>query len=900
MTADLVLVPHTHWDREWYEPFQRFRLRLVALLDEVLDQAEREPGFRFTLDGQVAAVEDYLEVRPENRGRLCALVTSGQLAIGPWQILLDEFLCSGENIIRNLELGIARALEYGGVMPVGYLPDMFGHCAQMPQLLARAGLTHACVWRGVPAEVASHAFRWEAPDGSSVRTEYLPAGYSNAAYLFDDLGAVSAQIGDLADRMQPWYGADGILAMYGTDHTAPISGLVDLLTEQRSGRTVRVATLGDYIRDSDGGPEPPVLRGELRSHARANILPGVLSARRHLKLGLRQAERMVERYAEPLAALYAASWPQAYLDLAWQRLIESSCHDSVTGCGADETALQVAARIAEAEQAGQAVRDAVVVGIAGQVPAGYSVTVNPSPCHRVGWVELDVRAPVDVAEVVLKLPDGTRRATQELRRFEPILWERGLAAADLTTIFASIHGYELFGSIVLDARLNREERELTFRVGPPASPTAVDLVGLRRDVEEAARLDGEWTVRIREDDRRRVGALVPVPPLGWTALRPLPGSAPVAGPVRVQGQTLDNGQLRVTVDDDGVASVRAADGIEAVDVARLVDGGDRGDTYNYAPPGTDRLLSRPDRIAVEVSERGPLRGVIEVHRDYSWPREVDWAADARSADRYDTATSTYLELRSGEPFLRLSVRVDNRSRDHRLRLHVRLPRPADTSAAEGQFAVVTRGLTAEGGWGETPIPTFPASGFVDAGGVALLLDRPSEYELVDDGAELAVTLLRSVGRLSRNVHPYRSEPAGPQLETPQAQCLGESATSLAVLPHAGNWHADGVLAAVESWNYDLVTTPAMGPAAAGDLCATGLYVEGDGVVLSSLRRRGDALELRLVAEHPESVPVTIRGGFAAAGRCDLLGRPGEDLDVAGGDVSLVLQPWEIATVHLRR
>ncbi|MBM0227822.1 hypothetical protein [Micromonospora sp. ATA51] len=184
--TEIIVVPHTHWDREWYEPFQRFRLRLVALLDEVFDRMAHDERQRFTLDGQLAAVDDYLEVRPERRDQVIALVRAGRLAVGPWQILLDEFLCSGENIVRNLERGLARSAALGGAMPVGYLPDMFGHIAQMPQLLAGAGLAHACVFRGVPDRVWSHAFAWQAPDGTTIRAEYLPGGYGNAAGLMDD------------------------------------------------------------------------------------------------------------------------------------------------------------------------------------------------------------------------------------------------------------------------------------------------------------------------------------------------------------------------------------------------------------------------------------------------------------------------------------------------------------------------------------------------------------------------------------------------------------------------------------------------------------------------------------------------------------------------------------------
>lgn len=902
--GDVFLAPHTHWDREWYEPFQRFRLRLVALLDEILAQAEDEPGFRFTLDGQMAAVDDYLEVRPENRERLRALVANGQLAIGPWQILMDEFLCSGENMVRNLELGMAGALSLGAVMPVGYLPDMFGHCAQMPQLLAQAGLRHACVWRGVPADVTQHAFRWEAPDGSSVRAEYLPTGYSNAAYLFTDPEMLDEQIRDFADRTQPWYDGSQILAMYGTDHTFPIPDLVKVVARLGSGRSVRVGTLTEYFNERDQGQEElPTIRGELRSHARANILPGVLSVRRHLKVALRQAERMVERYAEPLASLYADRWPQAYLDLAWDKLVACSCHDSVTGCGVDETAVQVAARMAEAEQLGQAIRDSVVSSIADRVPLGHLVVVNPSPCDRLGWVTVDVPAAPDLESLVLELPDGARVATQELCRNEPLLETRVVNADELPSLFTSIHGHELFGQTVLDARLDLEELSLTFTVGATLGGQAFDLVRFRREVEQAANAGGSWTVRILEHEQRRLAAMVPVPPLGWTSLRPVPGAVPVPEPVRVEAQSLDNGLVRVSVDAAGVVSLQGPDGTHVPDVARLVDGRDRGDTYNYAPPAADWVVSEPVRVAVEVSESGPLRGAITLHRDYEWPERFDFSSDRRRANLVRNATQTRLELRRGEPFLRMEVQVDNRCLDHRLRLHVALPQPADVSWAEGQFAVVTRGLTAEGGCGEAPTPTFPVTGFVDAGGVALLLDGPSEYELIDGGKELAVTLLRSVGLLSRNVNPSRAEPAGPQVETPAAQCLGQSSTSLAVLAHHGSWHATGVLAAVEEWNHDLIATWATGPPASSepaDLRVAGLQVEGEGVVLSSLRRRGDWLELRLVVEHPHPVSATVRGGLTAARTCDLLGHPKEILKVADGELSLVLQPWAIVTLQVQR
>jgi alpha-mannosidase len=204
----LYLVPHTHWDREWYEPFQRFRMRLVDLVDGVLERAEADRRFCFTFDGQTAMLEDYLEIRPEAESRIAALVATGQLAVGPWRILSDEFLVSGETLVRNLEAGVARAERFGQVMAVGYLPDEFGHAAQVPQLLRLARFEHAAVWRGVPAAIGHHAFEWVAPDGSSVRTEYLIGGYGNAAGLFayPDVAAAGRR---LLERLAPVMSSTG-------------------------------------------------------------------------------------------------------------------------------------------------------------------------------------------------------------------------------------------------------------------------------------------------------------------------------------------------------------------------------------------------------------------------------------------------------------------------------------------------------------------------------------------------------------------------------------------------------------------------------------------------------------------------------------------------------------------
>lgn len=178
------LIPHTHWDREWYQTFERFRDRLVEVLDTLFALLESDDRFsHFHLDGQTAMIDDYLSVRPQREEELVAHVASGRLSCGPWATLVDEFLVSGESILRNLEYGMGRAGKLGASPTVAYLPDQFGHIGQMPQLLAMSGLDRTVVWRGVPVDLDETTFTWTAPDGSAVRALYLPFGYSQGRRL---------------------------------------------------------------------------------------------------------------------------------------------------------------------------------------------------------------------------------------------------------------------------------------------------------------------------------------------------------------------------------------------------------------------------------------------------------------------------------------------------------------------------------------------------------------------------------------------------------------------------------------------------------------------------------------------------------------------------------------------
>jgi hypothetical protein len=765
-------VPHTHWDREWYSPFRTFQLRLVELVDKLIELMETDASYaRFLFDGHMAVVDDYLEVRPENEGRLRRLAASGRVSFGPFYILMDEFLVSGETIVRNLQLGLERAAAFGGAMEVGYLPDMFGHIAQMPQILRAAGLSDAVVWRGVPSAADKTAFSWESPDGSVVRAEYLLEGYSAGASVGDDAKAFVRRLEAFEqDHAGFLLGPEApILFPNGTDHQEPQPWLGRVVAEANAVQDrfeIVIASLPDALA---GSPRSglPHWRGELRSGARANLLMGVASNRIDVKQAAARAERTIERVAEPLAALLID--PESYPESVLGR---NSAHDSICACSHDEVDAAVLRRYAEATQIAEGVAERALKSLALSLSEPCHVAVNPFARAHSGVVELILggKGPIEGAQ---------------------ILDERVGLAADLVLTTTEVRGVlsqlgaqDQMGEGAFVAGVEIEEDEtgidITVRLLPERS-SELQIAQIKSDLLARFSLRPEAQVRVKLDQassRRLLARVEDVPGFGWKAWQPGALADPVSATEEADGRlTLANSRVSVSVSpEDGTF---ALDGVSGFN--KLIDSGDFGDTYNYSPPEHDIVVDTPERVVLSLLERGPVRAVALVERTYRWPERIDEARRSRSGER-EVQVSSRIELRAGEQLVRVTTSFDNACTDHRLRAWFPLPEAADHSSAECAFDVVERGLVAEGGPSERPLATYPSRRFVTAGGLSVFHDGLCEYELVDlsqDGAgetparahALALTLLRATGMLSRLTMLNRPLPAGPvdSLTSPQLQ-----------------------------------------------------------------------------------------------------------------------------------
>lgn len=884
MARRVAIVPHTHWDREWYAPFQTFRLRLVELLDELLPRMKDDPTYaHFLLDGQMAVIDDYLTIRPEAEETLCMLNKAGRLAMGPWYILMDEFLVSGECMIRNLQLGFERATRFGGAMEVGYLPDMFGHVAQMPQILKQAELDHAVVWRGVPQAVTGTAFWWDAPDGSRVRAEYLPHGYGNGAGVPKESAALVRRLGtyetELGERLEP---TSPILWMNGTDHQMPqawLGRVVDEVNSSQGHFHLEVTGLTEYLStaSSDG---LQTVSGEMRSGARANLLMGVASNRVDVKIAAARAERELERRAEPLCALFAPAWwwPQALLDTAWLEMIRNSAHDSICACSHDEVCNAVISRYCEARQIAQGLGDTAIKILAATLSATGPVVVNPSSRPRSGLVEVVV--PGEDA------PEGT----QVLARRSASVLDTTVVGSELGKVLGQIRSQQ-FGPdtyiVEVDVEQGDEAVMVTFHADAELRENLlVDEVKRELYALGGARPDTPFHFQVIQKPSTRVLArATDIPGYGWKLWKQSsPETAHVAP--TTTGHGLTNGLITIEVDaSDGSFSLNGLSGFD-----RLVDDGDHGDTYNYSPPDHDQVIDIPTQVRIELLESGPLRGRIQVTRSYQWPERIDDESHSRVGSKIVDIT-TLLELRAGECLVRITADFDNTVRDHRLRSWFPLPTSARSSKSECAFAIVERPTSAEGGPTEFGLPTYPSRRFVQAGDLTVVHEGLLEYELVDldepGGAanSLALTLLRATAMLSRVEMTYRPLPAGPPLSLEGAQVQGRHSLryGVAVGQDVNPW------ALIEDAYLPLELTTAAGLGTEPDI---GSALSVHGAEVSSITRHHGVLQVRVF--NPTNEPTTVTIGGRSGELVNLRGTP-----VGTFDTRFSLGPWAIATARLQ-
>ena len=890
----LHYVTSSHWDREWYWHFQEYRHRLIALLDLVLDALEdgRLPG-PFTCDGQAIILEDYLEIRPQARERVQRHLRAGNLVAGPWYVLPDEFLVSGESLVRNIRRGrdVVRALG-GEPSAAGFACDLFGHVSQLPQILAGFGVEGALVWRGINHPGAFLV--WEGADGTELFSyRFGRVGYCTftdeartARRPLLDFDPETFQKGLRAhvDSESARTPGSHVLLFDGGDHIVPspevYAGLQEFAAADPSVE-LRFSSLDVFLREAaaQGLPNLPRWRGEMREPgkhpAEENegwLIPGVLSSRPWIKQRNAACETLLGAWAEPFNAFARAALgtrdDAPFLVHAWDRLLQNHPHDSICGCSIDAVHEDMKYRFAQAERIGERV--------AAEALAALAVAAAGEP--------VDGEAPV----VLFNASQEEFRGVAELDVVLPPDWP---------------HFNEFFGF----------EPKPSFRL--------FDAHGDEVEYQRVAQRMGELRQLPADDrftdcdrvNRVRVAARVCVPGLGMAVLRarrqPWHGAAkftraPLAPTIARGGPCLDNDILRLEALPGG--PLRLTDKRNGAQYALpiLQDHADIGDGWYHGQAVAEEFHdSRSSAAHVSVPADGPLLARLRLRLEMSLPAEFDFQAMRRSPACVLVPVEAVFTLREGAEFLDVEVVVDNRAKDHRLRLL--LPtgaRDATAFIADSAFDVVERpiALPADGHtYKELPVETQPmeswAACFDGHRGLAVIAPGQKEVAVLDDEERtLALTLLRA----TRRTVMTEGEPEG--------QVQGENRFRLRLVPLAGApdvhdlyLHAQQVAAGLRCVTPSPAEHRRHRPHAGREIPSALLQVDGP-VVLTACHQEGDGLLVRLFNPTGEPVEAELRAAFGSALQpTNLEGAPnGDAIALDGGAARIPFGRKQIRTLRV--
>jgi alpha-mannosidase len=877
--SDYVLhvVSHTHWDREWYLTFQQFRTRLVDLMDNLLDILDRDPEFRyFNLDGQTIVLEDYLEIRPERRAVIEKHVRDGRILIGPWYQLNDEFLVSGESTIRSLLIGHRIAREFGPVMKVGYLPDQFGNISQMPQILNGFGIDNAIFGRGLQIDGdRKMEFLWRSPDGSEVLASLMAYWYNNAQRFPSDTDEAVAYAEDIRDRMKAISHVEHLLLMNGVDHLEAqpdLSGILARVNERLGKDRLEHSTLPKYV----DGVRKSIARnrisldtvvGELREDRRGSILAGTLSTRIYLKQANERCQTALEKYAEPASAfayILGRGYPDGFLRYAWKLLMQNHPHDSICGCSIDQVHREMMPRFDQVEQVAEEMTGRALEAVAERVATeGDSVLVF----NMLNWKRTDrVTARIDFP---VGKPTRLAPTIDESLLFESIriLDEQGCEVP------IAIISSNIIGKQVLD---------------PHELPMAMMV---KRFVIEFVAEDvppcGYRTYRIEKTDRPPATDSAIASDLYWD-------------------NALASDLLRLSIAPNGSITLeRLAD--EGSDVPCEVygnlgifeDTGDVGDEYLHIKPVNNStvttLCASP---TVTVLDRGPVSTTLKIESSIRVPIDADSGASERSSQMIECPITSYITITRGVPRVDVRTVVENRAKDHRLRVLFPTGLSGGTVHAESQFDVVDRSSGVPAEWANAS-PFSPQRSWVDVSsdqqGLCVINKGLPEYEVYsDEGRTIALSLLRCVGTLSGG----HEAPAAQA--TPEAQCLGSHTFEYSVYPHPGNWESAQVWKQAHQHNVPL--TALQTGAHDGDLPATYSFVETSHaeLVVSAIKKAEDSgmLVVRFYNTTAKEIgDAWVRvDGAKSAKLLNLNEEPIGDVAFRNGAASLFVGPKKIVTL----
>ncbi|MFD2307828.1 alpha-mannosidase [Enterococcus termitis] len=775
MKKKVYIVSHSHWDREWYMPYEQHHMRLVELMDDVLELIETDPAFdSFHLDGQTIILDDYLQVRPERKEAVQQAITAGKLKIGPFYILQDDFLISSESNVRNMLIGKKESEKWGASVELGYFPDTFGNMGQTPQMMKQAGLETAAFGRGVkPVGFNNEVLDdenytsqysemwWQGPDGSTILGLLFANWYSNGNEIpATKEEAVAFWTQKLADA-EKFASTNHLLMMNGVDHQPvqkDVTKAIALANELFPEYEFIHSNFEDYLEAvrQELPEQVGTVQGELTSQETDGwfTLANTASARVYLKQWNTKVQRQLENVTEPLAAMayeLTGSYPHDQLDYAWKLLLQNHPHDSICGCSVDEVHREMIPRFEKANEVGRYLASEALEQLTREI-ATEEFPENSYPFvvfNTSGYVKSEtVKVNVTLERKLFKegVPHELWQVLDDSQtpKFEVIDQQGKVIPAVISA--PEVHfGYDL-----------PKDR---FRVPYMAKSVEVEL--LISDLSAFS-----WTTFALQETNE------------------VSQESQATMIKSTEPFVLENSCLNVKINGNGTLKVYDQASERSYDELLVFeDTGDIGNEYIFKQPeAATPILSKELPAEISVVKDEPFIAQVKIVQQMMIPVSADdlleqeqqavvdfrYRQAKRSATMKPLTITTLVTMEQDSSRLAFETTIDNQMKDHRLRVLFPTGIETDTHEADSIYEVVTRPNQVSKSW-ENPTNPQHQHAFVnlhdEKAGITVSNYGLNEYEILAEKQTIAVTLLRAVGEMGDWGY----------FPTPEAQCQGQIA-----------------------------------------------------------------------------------------------------------------------------
>lgn len=738
------IVPHIHWDREWYFSDEESKILLVNDMKEILDTLENNDNYPyFVLDGQTSILEDYLSYEPNDKYRIKDLVLKGKLIIGPWYTQTDEMIVGGESILRNLLYGIKDCKEFGDFMKIGYLPDSFGQSAQMPQILNGFGIKESIFWRGCSERKGTNKteFYWSDPIGNKVLVQILPLGYAIGKYLPENEVDLQKRMDKYLPVLDKGATTDNILLPNGHDQMPiqkNIFTIIDKLNKLYPTKNFFLSKYENVFEELYKNYELDNIQGEFLDGKYMRVHRSIFSSRADIKTMNTRIENKLTNILEPLASIAFSlgfDYHHGIIESIWKEIMKNHAHDSIGCCCSDKVHKTIVNRFFTAEE------------------------------RLDSLIEFYKRKIVDAMSVEISL--------DKLTIFNFLPYERNsVITAEFTT---KMLNFSLFDA---------ENNELDFEI---LSEKIIDAGIIDRQIVHYGDYDPfvQYTIAFKD----KINAMGYKTYFIKESDKMISTNDPKI--LITNNNILENEFYKITIVKNGTLVIFHKETSETYKNVLLVeDGADDGDGYDFSELENDFIITSLNSVATTTITKSKYKQSAVIKLILEIPQNLDSRKNKLIDGKIQLIFN--IELLGNSKNINIKLDVTNNCYDHRVRVLIPNNYSSEFSISDNQFGKIKRPVYDSAmqywekeNWDERPDSIYPMLSYVGLDiekGLSILTNSIREFEIIGETYNtIAITVFRCTGYLGKeNLYRRPGRPSGIKLPTLDSQMIGKNSYEFAL------------------------------------------------------------------------------------------------------------------------